>query len=237
MTTNATLTTADKAKLRKQTRRYKEISAYVGDWGIEVDKAKLVRDIHKNLMGVNKLGKLRPYEDLAFFLMIAQQYQLNPLKKEIYATYQREQKGKEWVEKITPIVSIHGLRKSARRAKNPTYAYTGKAELGFKENGDLDSSTVPVFGRFENDNTIVKVGEYTAYYDEFVKTKTDKDTGEAYATGKWKNAPRMMLTKCAEANAIRMSFDISGLYIEEEIVGDQDQILKLTDGSNDIEEE
>lgn len=229
----AQMTTEDKAKLRTQARRYKEIAEYVGDWGLQVDKAKLVKNIHKNLMGVDGLGKLRPYEDLAFFLIIAKQYQLNPLKKEIYATYQRVQKGKQWVEQIAPIVSIHGLRTLARRSKNPTYAYTGKAELTFTDEGKLESATVPVYGRFDGSDEIVRVGEYTAYYEEFVKTKTNKETGESYCTGKWKTSPRMMLIKCAEANAIRMSFDISGIYIEEEIVGDNDKIIAFND---DIEE-
>lgn len=234
MSSTKVLTTDDRAKLRNQTKRYKEIAEYVGEWGLEIDKAKLVRDIHKNLMGVDKLGRLRPYEDLAFFLLIARQYDLNPLRKEIYVTYQKEKKGEQWIEKITPIVSIHGLRKLARRAKNPTYAYTGKAEFVFKKEGEIDSATVIVYGWFDNGGKIeiIKVGEYTAYFDEFVRTKTDQD-GNTYRAGKWKTAPRMMLAKCAEANAIRMSFDISGIYIEEEIVDDESKILQLGSGEEE----
>lgn len=236
MKSKSELTTADRAKIRDQAKHYKEISEYVGDWGIEIDKAKLVRDIHKNLMGVDNLGRLRPYEDLAFFLITARQYNLNPLKKEIYATYQKEQKGSQWVEKITPIVSIHGLRKLARRSKNPTYAYTGKAEYALKKDGEVDSATVGVYGWFDNDGKVevMKVGEYTAYFDEFVKTKTTKD-GDIYRTGKWKNAPKMMLAKCAEANAIRMAFDISGIYIEEEIVDDENSVVSIA--SDNVEDD
>ena len=29
--------------------------------------------------------------------------------------------------------------------------------------------------------------------------------------------PRVMLTKCAEANALRAGFDIAGIYVEEEL--------------------
>lgn len=229
MTTAAAvkLTTEQKAKLRNQSKNYKEIAEYIGDWGLNLDKEKLVKNIHKNIMGVDSLGKLRPYEDLAFFLMVAEQYGLNPLKKEIYATYQRVQKNKEWVEQITPITSIHGLRKLARRSSEPRYAYTGEAELTFDENNQIFSATVPVYGLFGDNHTPVKLGAYTCYYNEFVKTKTkDKET---YATGKWKTAPIMMLTKCAEANALRQNFDISGIYIEEEIVGEDEKIITLGD--------
>ncbi len=233
--TVARLSSDNRAKLRNQTKQYKEIAEYIDDgWGLELDKAKLVKNIHKNLMGVDELGKLRPYEDLAFFLLVARQYSLNPLKKEIYATYQRVQKNKQWVEQITPITSIHGLRKLARRSKNPRYAYTGDAELSIDENGQISSAKVPVYGFFGDSATPVKLGAYTAYFEEFAKTKTDKD-GNTYYTGKWKTAPKMMLTKCAEANAIRQSFDISGIYIEEEIVDGDDKILQLGEGAEEDE--
>lgn len=237
--TVAKLSSDDRAKLRNQTKQYKELASFIGDWGLQVDKEKLVKNIHKNLMGVDSMGRLRPYEDLAFFLIFANQYNLNPFKKEIYATYQRAKKGNKWIEQITPITSIHGLRKLARRSKNPRYAYTGDAELIIDEKGIPSSAKVPVYGIFESSATPVKLGSYTAYYDEFVKTKTDKD-GNVYVTGKWKSAPKMMLTKCAEANAIRQCFDISGLYIEEEIAGDDSKIIELTneaeEDANEIEE-
>lgn len=38
-----------------------------------------------------------------------------------------------------------------------------------------------------------------------------------------------MLAKCAEANAIRASFGLGGIYVEEEIIGDNDKILQLGD--------
>ncbi len=232
--TVAKLSPDARAKLRNQTKQYKELAGFVGDWGLQVDKEKLVKNIHKNLMGVDSLGRLRPYEDLAFFLIFANQYNLNPFKKEIYATYQKVKKGNQWIEQITPITSIHGLRRLARQSKNPRYAYTGDAELVIDEKGMPSSAKVPVYGLFEGDTTPIKLGSYTAYYDEFVKTKTDKD-GSVYVTGKWKTAPKMMLTKCAEANAIRQCFDISGLYIEEEIVGPDDKIIEF--GSNTKEDE
>lgn len=204
-------------------KEYAGIAKYVGDWALGLNKEKVLGNIHRNLLGVDKMGRIRPIEDLAYFMLVCSQYNLNPLKKEIYAVYQRTKVNGQWVEKLEPIVSIHGLRQLARRSKNPTYAYTGKAVFDYKdaEKIKLDSATVEVFGRFDGSFEAVKIGEYTAYYDEFVKTHANDDEYGKYragdAMGTWKTMPRVMLAKCAEANAIRSIFDIGGVYVEEEI--------------------
>ncbi len=204
-------------------KEYAGIAKYVGDWAMGLNKEKVLGNIHRNLLGVDKMGKIRPIEDLAYFMLVCSQYNLNPLKKEIYAVYQRQNVNGQWIEKLEPIVSIHGLRSLARRSKNPTYAYTGKAVFDYKdaEKTKLDSATVEVFGRFDGSYEAVKIGEYTAYYDEFVKTHASDDNYGKYragdAMGTWKTMPRVMLAKCAEANAIRSIFDIGGVYVEEEI--------------------
>lgn len=204
-------------------KEYAGIAKYVGDWALGLNKEKVLGNIHRNLLGVDKMGKIRPIEDLAYFMLVCSQYNLNPLKKEIYAVYQRQNINGQWIEKLEPIVSIHGLRSLARRSKNPTYAYTGKAVFDYKdaEKTKLDSATVEVFGRFDGSYEAVKIGEYTAYYDEFAKTHPSDDNYGKYragdAMGTWKTMPRVMLAKCAEANAIRSIFDIGGVYVEEEI--------------------
>lgn len=218
-------TSHTKSIVKKKTdiaSKYKDISSYIGEWGDGQNKSRLLGNIHRNLLGIDKLGKLRPPEDLAYFLLVCQQYGLNPLKKEIYPVYQQAKVGSVWQEKLEPIVSIHGLRTLARRAQNPTYSYTGKAVLDVNENGEIISATTEVFGRFgKNSTEIVKVGEYTAYLEEFRKTHKEDDKYGKYKKGdpmgNWKIMPRVMLIKCAEANAIRSAFDIGGVYIEEEI--------------------
>ena len=207
-------------------KKYSEMASYVGDWGDGLNKTKLVGNIHKNLLGVDKLGRSRPLEDLAFFLLQARQYGLNPLKN--------VNQGGQLVEKLVPIPSIHGLRRLARQAKMPTYAYTGKAVYEYLDEAKtkLDSATVEVYGYFLDPNQIQKVGEFTAYMEEFEQHKKDGST-----TAQWRRMPRVMLAKCAEANAIRASFGLGGIYVEEEIVGDTDKVLKLTEGSDDLQNE
>lgn len=211
-------------------KEYAGIAKYVGDWALGLNKEKVLGNIHRNLLGVDKMGKIRPIEDLAYFMLVCSQYNLNPLKKEIYAVYQRQNVNGQWIEKLEPIVSIHGLRSLARRSKNPTYAYTGKAVFDYKdaEKTKLDSATVEVFGRFDGSYEAVKIGEYTAYYDEFAKTHPSDDNYGKYragdAMGTWKTMPRVMLAKCAEANAIRSIFDIGGVYVEEEMSSNGDRV-------------
>ncbi len=202
---------------------YRKFTDYIGEWGEGVSKERLIGNIHRNVIGYDKMNRLRPIEDLAYFLLIAKQYGLNPLRKEVYPVYQRSKVGDQWIEKLEPIVSIHGFRRMARESKNPTYAYTGKAVFVFKDSDGtkLDSATVEVYGYFSDPGKITKIGEYTAYMEEFCKTHSYDDRDGKFKKGDpqgtWATMPRVMLAKCAEANAIRASFGLGGIYLEEEI--------------------
>ena len=173
-----------------------------------LSKEKMIATIHKSILGLDKQGQLRPISDLKLFMAQASQYGLNPFKKEIYATYMWDsQKG----ESLTPIVSIHGLRKLARQGG--VYTHTGAAEVTMSDDGKtIVSATVPVFGQYNKTDAPVEVTRYTALFEEFVKTNK-----EGKPTSTWAKMPRLMIIKCAEANAIRQGFDISGIYIEEEV--------------------
>jgi len=37
-------------------KKYSEMASYVGDWGEGLNKTNLVGNIHKNLLGVDKMG-------------------------------------------------------------------------------------------------------------------------------------------------------------------------------------
>ena len=178
----------------------------------KISKEKMIATLHRSILGLDKTGALRPINDLKLFMVMASQYALNPFKKEIYATYVWDSsRGRE---ELTPIVAIHGLRKLAR--KGGVYSHTGAAELEMSEDGKtIVSATVPVFGRWSKDEAPVEVTRYTAYFDEFARKKKDGNLNKM-----WSEKPRMMLIKCAEANALRQGFDISGIYIEEEIANE-----------------
>ncbi len=180
----------------------------------KISKEKMIATLHRSILGITKTGELRPINDLKLFMAMASQYGLNPFKKEIYATYVWD--SSRGAEVLTPIVSIHGLRKLCRESTLPTYTHTGAAELEFDKEDPkkLVSATVPVFGHF-GDKKPVEITRYTAYFDEFARTKKDGSLNSM-----WSGKPRMMLIKCAEANGLRQGFDISGIYIEEEIAAE-----------------
>lgn len=213
MSTN-TQADAKKASAEKKISIYKDVvpmaSAMLSE-NTKISKEKMIATIHKSILGLDKQGQLRPIADLKLFMAQASQYGLNPFKKEIYATYMWDsQRG----ESLTPIVSVHGLRKLARQGG--VYTHTGAAEVEMAEDGKtIKSATVPVYGQYDKTKPPVEVTRYTAMFDEFVKTNKD---GEPISN--WAKMPRVMIVKCAEANAIRQGFDISGIYIEEELARD-----------------
>ena len=211
------MTTASDAKTaaaQKKMTIYKDVvplTAGMFSENTKISKEKMIATLHRSVLGITKTGELRPINDLKLFMAMASQYGLNPFKKEIYATYVWDSsRGRE---ELTPIVSIHGLRKLARQGG--VYTHTGVAEVATDNEGNILSASVPVFGQWDKTQTPVEVTRYTALFDEFKGTKKDGSLNKM-----WSTKPRMMLVKCAEANAIRQGFDISGIYIEEEIALD-----------------
>lgn len=213
---------ARKKAVQKRRKTYGEIVPFAENLFEEgasrSAKERLLVSVHRSILGLDKQKQLRPLDDLKQFMIIAGQFGVNPFKNEIYATYiWNKSTGRE---ELTPIVSIHGLRKLARRGGK--YSHTGTAEITKSADGQLESVTVPVFGIVNGEPK--EFTKYTAFYEEFVqKNKDDKPKST------WAKMPIVMLTKCAEANAIRQAFDISGIYIEEEISREDEQIINQTE--------
>ncbi|MFC2754565.1 MAG: recombinase RecT [Candidatus Nanogingivalis sp.] len=224
MSESVITTEKDAKKLANKKRRaiYGEVVPYANDLFegnlTAASKERMLASIHISILGLTKTGKARPIEDLKRFMIISSQFGVNPFKNEIYATYiWNKSTGRE---ELTPIISIHGLRKLARRGG--IYSHTGTAAISKNAEGKLESVTVPVFGLVNGE--IQEFTRYTAFYDEFVRTNKN---GEPISN--WAKMPIVMLTKCAEANAIRQAFDISGIYIEEEISREDEQIINQTE--------
>jgi phage recombination protein Bet len=226
MTQPTTEKDAKKLAIAKRRQVYAEVIPFA-DGLFENDSTRITKErmlvsIHRSILGLTKNGEMRPIDDLKRFMIIASQFGVNPFKNEIYATYVwNSSTGRE---ELTPIVSIHGLRKLAR--KGGKYSHTGTAEIQKDTEGNLESVTVPVFGLVNGEPR--EFTKYTAFYNEFVRKSK-----EGNPISNWKTMPIVMLTKCAEANAIRQAFDISGIYIEEEISREDNQIINQTEGDVD----
>jgi len=131
------------------------------------------------------------------FFAICHKRKLNPLTNQIYVW--------KFGQKMTIIVSIDGLRLIAERTKK--YAPGKETVFSYKKDGTLLNATAYV-KKQTVDGTWHEVSAM-AFFDEFNDPK--KDT--------WRKMPHVMLSKCAEANALRRAFpeDLSGMYTQEEM--------------------
>lgn len=161
-------------------------------------------------------------EDLAFCLAIAKEYELDPLRNQIYFVSRRTKKenSDEWITKWEPMPSRDGLHSLAVRTGNFLGMVTkANLETSFKRvNGEwveikdlVATAVVRMKGQFS-----VVATEVSVCYNEYVQ-KTSK--GEI--TKFWQEKPITMLKKVAESQALRKACDITGMYTVEEMgVGD-----------------
>jgi phage recombination protein Bet len=131
-------------------------------------------------------------EELMALVTVANEYDLNPFLKEIYA-FPAKGGG------IVPVVSVDGWNKMLLRQPH----FDGiEFEITDKEDGTPHSCTATVYIKERS-----KPMRITEYFDE-VKRNTDP----------WNNMPRRMLRNRTLCQASRMAFGFSGIYNEEEAV-------------------
>jgi len=143
-------------------------------------------------------------DELKLFMYQAQRTGLDPLTRQIYCIHrnQRNHDG-SYSAKMTIQTSIDGFRVIAERSGD----YAGQSEPEFIYEGDkLKCCKIAVF-RFRGDNRYqASVG--VAYWAEYSQN-----------SGLWTKMPHTMLSKVAEALALRKAYpqDLSGLYTADEM--------------------
>jgi len=143
--------------------------------------------------------------DFEKFCYIVDETQLDPLKRQIYAVPRGGA--------ITIQTSIDGFRLIAER----TGKYAPGREPSFEtKDNNLIASTAYV-KKMTDDGTWHETAA-TAYFDEY-------NANSPF----WKKMPRLMISKCAEALALRKAFpdDLSGIYTDEEMGQAKDEPLTL----------
>lgn len=149
-------------------------------------------------------------EEFAVLMEIARARRLNPLLRQIHFVHRWDgEKGRQvWSAQV----SIDGLRAIAER----TGRYAGQDEPEFVENpdGTIKLCKVRVW---RSDWPRPAVG--IAYWNEYVQSIRDRQTGRQRPVALWGRMPRTMLAKCAEALALRRAFpeDAGGLYTPDEM--------------------
>lgn len=146
--------------------------------------------------------------ELRLFALVALQKQLDPFSRQIMAIKRRSKDG---TERVTYQTGIDGYRTIAERTRE----YDGSDEPDYgeiipKPFAHPEWARVTVYRR-RPDGTR-RPQSYTAWWDEYYP-------GDGSDGFKWRQSPRLMLAKCAEAGALRKAFPyvLGDLYVSEEM--------------------
>ncbi len=170
-------------------------------------------------------------DEFDMFIQVCRRYGLDPFRKQIYCTvYNKDKTDKRT---CTFVTGIDGLRAIAERSGNyrpdeeeTVFLYNEEAKGPTNPLG-ITKASVRVWKRDKGGDWFPITG--SAYWDEFAPLKEEwaedekgkrKPTGKKTLDGKfWQTMPRLMLAKCAEAQALRRGWpeDLSGLYASEEM--------------------
>lgn len=177
------------------------------------------------------------------FIEAASRYGLDPLLNQISClVFSKKNADKR---RMSLVVNIDGFRARAERAGNyrpdeeePRIEYDPEVKDPAMNPLGIVKATVRVWKRDEGGQWFPIAG--VAYWDEFAPLKDewedDPETGRGRKTGKraldttgnWPKMPRVMIAKCAEAQALRKGWpdQLSGLYAPEEM--DQAKVIDLS---------
>ena len=182
-------------------------------------------------------------DEFDLFMSVARMKGLDPFSKQISAIVFNKDKADK--RNMSIITTIDGMRAIAARSgryrpdeDEPNFAYEAEAKNAQTNPLGLLKATVRIYIA---DPTLPggwKPATGVAYWDEFAPIKDEwawddaankrKPTGRQTLDGNWPKMGRVMLAKCAEAQALRKAFpeDLSGLYEGSEL--DRAQIIDVT---------
>jgi phage recombination protein Bet len=177
--------------------------------------------------------------EFELFIHSARHLGLDPLRRQIYAlVYNKNDAAKR---KMSTITAIDGFRVIAERTgdyrpdeEEPTITYDEARKSETNPLG-IEKATVRVW-KFSH-GSWHKVTA-SAYWDEFAPLKDEwgfddesgrrKPTGKKTLEGNWPKMGRVMISKCAEAQALRKAWPdaFSGVYVAEEM--DRARVLDMS---------
>jgi phage recombination protein Bet len=160
------------------------------------------------------------------FIEAARSYNLDPLRKQIIPRVFN--KNSDEKRQMAIVVTRDGLRILAQRCGNyraaatPAEYVTDEAVKSPTNPHGIVCARVVLWQRDDRSGDWYEVaGE--AYWDEFAATKpvweNRKLTDKMKLDGNWERMPRLMISKCAEAQALRSGWpdQFSGVYVEAEM--------------------
>lgn len=180
------------------------------------------------------------------FLHVAAQLGLDPLRKQIYAFVFNKDKPDR--RRMSIVVGIDGFRSVAKRSgeyrpdtRAPRFTYDPSiandatnplgfvcAEVSVFQFSHSDWHEVTAVAYWDEFAPIVEGGKWVSGEDGRRSFKKDGTLQLDPNKENWRKMPRVMLAKCAEAQAIRRAWpeDLSAIYSDEEL--DRAKTLDLT---------
>lgn len=202
---------APRRRQRQQTGIMRIAAPPERPWNLNPEEIALVK---------NHIAKGASDEELKFCLAVSRRYKLDPFRQQIWFVKRKDNSaegGYRWI----PIVGINGLLHVAARDHRKEFGTNDEPEFGqlhavkFQKNGQGATQTLqaPEWARvqvWKNGSQHPTVA--TVYWDE-IYPNVD------YAP-LVRQMPRLMLGKCALAQAVRRTYPATdGLYISEEFQG------------------
>lgn len=202
---------AHKPRQRQQTGIMRIAAPPERPWNLNTEEVALVK---------SHVAKGATDEELKFCLAVARRYKLDPFRQQIWFVPRKDSDapgGKRWI----PVVGINGMLHVAARDHRKEFGTNDEPEFGpmhpvkFQKNGQGQPQTMqaPEWARvqvWKNGSQHPTVA--TVYWDE-IYPNVD------YAP-LVRQMPRLMLGKCALAQAVRRTYPATdGLYIREEFQG------------------
>lgn len=162
---------------------------------------------------------------------------LDPLKKPCHIVPMRVKDAKSgdyvWRDVVMP--GIYEYRTTATR----TGLYLGHAKPEYGPEVEHLGVKAPQFCdftvyRWNSEAKMRAEFPVRVLFSEVVATSKDKKTGELYVNDRWTKAPQQMMTKCAEAAALREAFpdELGGTHTADEMDGQQIIEAVVVDGKS-----
>lgn len=145
-------------------------------------------------------------DEFAFYLWVAKKHHLDPFTRQLHVVKRYSAAIRQDV--MTIQIGIDGYRYMAARS-HPDYGGTDEPEYEFEADGKtLKLARIRVWKKgFEH--ATVGVAFWTEY------CPSDLTAASAFM---WRKMPRLMLSKCAEALALRKAYpDLADIYTDEEM--------------------
>ena len=174
-------------------------------------------------------------DEFDLFIQQARNYGLDPFRKQIYAIVTNKDKPDK--RQLVCVVGIDGYRSMAARLgdyrpddNEPAVEFNEDLKNPETNPLGIERAVITAYKRDESGQWNAIKG--TAYWDEFAPLeeiwKENPQSGRREPTGRfrlsvtksnWRRMPRLMIAKCAEAQALRKGWpeDLSGLYVQEEM--------------------